>query len=249
MHTLSAELIKLKRSLSWPVVVLLPIAVTLLGAATNLARGEQPEDGWHTVWLQSVGFHGLFPLAIGVAILGSLVWRSEHRGSNWNTLMSGPTSSLSIVAAKSTVVAGLAALMQLTMLAAVLVIGAVGFGLPGMLPAKYLATTLLIIVATVPLAVLQSSLSMLLRSFAAPIAIALLGAGASVIALMILGDLAVISPYGLATRAAQLGTGTFSDPGTVTAGSVLVVLVAAAALTLVLIAAATAVLERRDTRA
>ena len=182
MHTLGAELIKLKRSLSWPVVLLLPIAVTLLGAATSLARGEQPDDGWHTVWLQSVGFHGLFPLAIGIAILGSLVWRSEHRGSNWNALMSGPTSSLSIVVAKSAVVAGLAALMQLIMLAAVVVIGGGAFGLPGRLPAEYLWTTLVIIVATVPLAVLQSGLSMLLRSFAAPVAVALVGAGVSVVA-------------------------------------------------------------------
>lgn len=248
MHTLGAELIKLKRSLSWPVVVLLPIAVTVLGAATNLARGEQPDDGWHTVWLQSVGFHGLFPLAIGIAILGSLVWRSEHRGSNWNALMSGPTSSLSIVVAKSTVVAGLAALMQLIMLAVVVVIGRGAFGLPGRLPAEYLWTTLVIIVATVPLAVLQSGLSMLLRSFAAPVAVALVGAGVSVVALMVLGDLAVVSPYGLATRATQLGTGTFSDPGTVTASNVVTILVAAAALTVALIATTTAILERRDTR-
>lgn len=248
MRTLSAELIKLKRSLSWPVVVLLPIAVSLLGAATNLARSKQPDDGWHTVWLQSVGFHGLFPLAIGIAILGSLVWRSEHRGSNWNNLMSGPTSSLSIVAAKSTVVAGLAALMQLIMLASVIVIGSGAFGLPGMLPAEYLWTTLLIIVATMPLAVLQSSLSMLLRSFAAPIAVALVGAGISVVALMVVGDLAVVSPYGLATRATQLGTGTFSDPGTVSGGNIATILTAAAALSAALIAGATAILERRDTR-
>lgn len=248
MRTLSAELIKLKRSLSWPVVVLLPIAVTLLGAATNLTRGEQPDDGWHTVWLQSVGFHGLFPMAIGIAILGSLVWRSEHRGSNWNALMSGPTSTTSIVVAKSAVIAGLAALMQLIMLGSVIAVGAGAFGLPGMFPAQYLWTTLLIIAAIVPLAVLQSSLSMLLRSFAAPIAVALVGTGASVVALMILGDLAVVSPYGLATRATQLGTGTFSDTGTVTVGGVVIILVASAVLTAALIAATTAILERRDTR-
>lgn len=248
MRTLSAELIKLKRSLSWPVVVLLPIAVTLLGAATNLTRGEQPDDGWHTVWLQSVGFHGLFPMAIGIAILGSLVWRSEHRGSNWNALMSGPTSTTSIVVAKSAVIAGLAALMQLIMLGTVIAVGAGAFGLPGMLPAQYLWTTLLIIAAIVPLAVLQSSLSMLLRSFAAPIAVALVGTGVSVVALMILGDLAVVSPYGLATRATQLGTGTFSDTGTVTVGGIVIILVASAVLTAALIAATTAVLERRDTR-
>ncbi|WP_145942861.1 ABC transporter permease [Corynebacterium glyciniphilum] len=248
MRALSVEMIKLKRSLSWLVVVLLPIAVTVLGAATNLTRGEQPEDGWHTVWLQSVGFHGLFPLALGVAVLASLVWRSEHHGSNWNALMSGPTPTATIVAAKSAVVAGMAALIQLIMLGAVIVVGAVAFDLPGMLPAEYLWTTLLVIIAVVPLAVLQSSFSMLSRSFAAPIAVALVGTGVSVVALMVIGTPAVISPYGLATRATQLGTGTFSDTGTVTVGGVVTVLVASAALTVALIAATTAILERRDTR-
>lgn len=150
MRVFSAELIKLKRSLSWPVVIGLPVAVVLLGAATNLARGEQPVDGWHGIWVQLMGFHGLFPLALGVAILGSLVWRGEHRGSNWNALMAGPMSSLSIVAAKATVIAGLAAVMQFVMLGAVVAVGKFGFGLPGMLPAQYLWTTLLIVAATIP---------------------------------------------------------------------------------------------------
>ena len=76
MCALSAELVKLKRSLAWPMLVLLPIVLVLAGAATQLADGRAPENGWHTVWLQSVGFYGLFPLAIGIAILGSLVWLS-----------------------------------------------------------------------------------------------------------------------------------------------------------------------------
>ena len=46
MSALVVEILKLKRSLAWPVVVLLPIAVVLAGAATRLSRGEQPADGW-----------------------------------------------------------------------------------------------------------------------------------------------------------------------------------------------------------
>ncbi len=170
MSAFSAELLKLKRSLAWPIVVLLPVVVALAGAATRLADGRPPTDGWHTVWLQSVGFYGLFPLALGIAILGSLVWRPEHRGGNWNALMSGPTSSLRIVAAKTAVVAGLTALMQLVLLAAVLVIGAVGFGLPGLLPREYLLVIALLVVATIPVAAAQSAVSMCLRASAAPVA-------------------------------------------------------------------------------
>lgn len=248
MSALSAELVKLKRSLAWPIVVLLPIVLVLAGAATQLADGRAPENGWHTVWLQSVGFYGLFPLAIGIAILGSLVWRVEHRGSNWNALMSGPNSSLRIVTAKAVVVAGLTAIMQVILLAAVIVIGKAAFGLPGMLPGEYLAVTGLLIVATIPAAAIQSALSMFLRSFAAPVAVALVASGISTAALMAIGNAALVSPYAVATRAALLGTGSFVDTGSVTGGDVTAILTASIILTALILAIATSILERRDTR-
>ncbi|SDS04183.1 hypothetical protein SAMN04489751_1089 [Brevibacterium sandarakinum] len=248
MGALNAELIKLKRGLAWPVVVLLPIVLVLAGAATQLARGGQPENGWHTVWVQSVVFYGLFPLAIGVAILGSLVWRAEHRGSNWNALMSGPTSSLRIVIAKAAVVAGLTAIMQIILLVSVVAIGKLAFGLPGMLPGQYVGITGLLVVATIPVAAVQSALSMVLRSFAAPIAVALVAAGISLALLMIEVPGAIASPYGLATRTTQLGTGMFADTGTITGGDVVAILIAAAILAVALVTVTTWILERRDTR-
>ncbi len=248
MCALSAELVKLKRSLAWPMLVLLPIVLVLAGAATQLADGRAPENGWHTVWLQSVGFYGLFPLAIGIAILGSLVWRVEHRGSNWNALMSGPTSSLRIVTAKAVVVAGLTGIMQVVLLAALIVIGKAAFGLPGMLPGEYLAVTGLLIVATIPAAAIQSALSMFLRSFAAPVAVALVASGISTAALMAIGNAALVSPYAIATRAALLGTGSFVDTGSITGGDVTAILTASIILTALILAITTTILERRDTR-
>ncbi|MDR8020047.1 ABC transporter permease [Nesterenkonia aerolata] len=248
MSTLSAELVKLKRSLAWPIVVLLPIVLVLAGAATRLANGRTPDNGWHTVWLQSVGFYGLFPLAIGIAILGSLVWRAEHRGSNWNALMSGLTSSLRIVTAKAVVVAGLTAIMQVILLAAVIVIGKVVFGLPGMLPGEYFGVTGLLIVATIPAAATQSALSMFLRSFAVPSAVALVASGSSTVALMALGNAALVSPYGLATRTALLGTGSFVDTGVITGSDVTAILAAAVVLFTVVITVSSAALEHLDTR-
>lgn len=247
MSALSSELIKLKRSLAWSIVVFLPIVLVLAGAATQLAAGRRPDNGWHTVWLQSVGFYGLFPLAIGVAILGSLVWRPEHRGSNWNALMSGPVSSLRIVTAKAVVVAGLTAIMQLVLLAAVIVIGKAAFGLPGMLPTEYLAVTALLIVATIPAAALQSALSMFLRSFAAPIAVALVASGISTVALLAVGNAALVSPYGVATRAALLGTGSFVDDGTITGGDIAAILISTVILAGTVVMLSAAALDRHDT--
>lgn len=248
MGAITVELLKLKRSLAWPVVVLLPIVLVLAGAATQLARGTRPENGWDTVWLQSVGFYGLFPLAIGIAILGSLVWRVEHRGSNWNALMSSPIPILRLVVAKTAVVAGLTALMQVVHLLAVIAIGKLAFGLPGMLPGTYHGIGLLLILATVPVAALQSALSLFLRSFAAPVAVALVASGISTAALLAFGNAALVSPYGLATRTALLSTGSFADSGTVTAGDVTAIVASSLVLSVLIIAVTTAVLNRRDTR-
>lgn len=248
MGAIHSEFLKLKRSLTWAIVILLPIALVISAAANTLASGEPLQNGWHTLWQRSVVFYGLFPLAIGIAILASLVWRVEHRGSNWNALMSGPTSSLRIVTAKAVVVGFLAAAMQPVMLVAILVMGKAVLGLPGMLPVQYFGISLLIMAACLPLASLQSALSMLMRSFAAPIAVGLVAAGISVAVLMLGGTAAIVSPYALVTRATQLGTGTFADTGGVTAGDVTAILTAAVVLYAAVVTVSAALLDRRDTR-
>lgn len=249
MNAIGAELVKLKRSLSWAVVVLLPITLVVSGSVMTLIDGRPLEDGWHTLWMRSIVFYGLFPLAVGIAILASLIWRAEHRGSNWNALMSGPTSSLRIVLAKATVIGMLAAIMQVLAVATTIVLGKLVFQLPGFLPGEYLIAAVVIIVACFPVAVLQSWLSMLMRSFAAPVAVAFVGAGISAFLLVLkLTPAIFISPYATVSRATQLGTSTFADTGEVTGPVVALIIGAALILSAVLTTADTAILERGDTR-
>lgn len=250
MQTLRPELIKLKRSQSWIIVVLLPVIMAGAGTVNTVVSGAELDDGWHTLWLRTVVFFGLFPLPLGVAILASLSWRADHRDGNWNALMAGTATSGSIVRAKTAVIAGLAALMQLVVLATVLVLGKLVFGLPGMLPADLLGVSMLIMLGCIPLAALQSWLSMRTRSFAAPIAVALVGAGISVLLLnaKLTGAIFVL-PYALAARSTQLSTGTFGDSGTLTLGAVGAVLAATAVLTVVVVAVAGRSLDRRDVAA
>ncbi|MGB3682843.1 MAG: ABC transporter permease [Rubrobacteraceae bacterium] len=249
MGAVRPELLKLKRSLSWAVVVGLPVAMVLAGAVNTTVAGGQPEDGWHTMWLQSVVFYGLFPLALGIGVLASLVWRVEHRGGNWNAIMGGPTPSLRIVTAKAVVLAVLAAAMQAVFLIATVVIGKLVFGLPGMLPGKYLAISILIVLACIPVAALQSGLSMLMRSFAAPIAVAFVGAGVSVVLLLAGLNAAIfVIPYALIGQATQLGTGFPADTGATTPGDVASITIAAVILTVVLTVGTAAILDHRDTR-
>lgn len=247
MHTLQAELIKLKRSLSWTVVILLPLIMVLSGAVNTLMAGEQPTDGWHTMWLRSTVFYGLFPLAVGIAILASLVWRIEHQGGNWNALMSGPTSTWRIVTAKTASLGLLTVAMQILLLGSVIAVGKLFFGIAGMPPPEYLGITALIAVACLPVVALQSGLSMLVRSFAVPIAVAFTGAGLAVVLLLSeIPGVVWILPYALIGRATQLGTGTFADSGNISVADVLTVLGASGMLTFVILAVSVTWLERKD---
>lgn len=250
MKTYRAELLKLKRSLSWSVVLALPLIVVLGGFINTLAAGEGLDGGWHTLWLRSVVFYGLFPLPVGIGILASLVWRTEHRGGNWNALMSGPTPTFALVAAKAGAVATLAVGMQAVLLLSIVVTGKLIFGLEGVLPASYWGVGLLIALACIPVSALQSGLSLFMRSFAAPIAVAFVGAGVSVVLLMAEVTPALfVLPYAVTARASQLGTGMFADEGSITAGVVAMTALAALVLTGAVIAATAAIVDRRDVHA
>ncbi len=249
MGSVRAEFLKLKRSLSWAVVVLLPLMAIITAITNTVVSGQQLGDGWHTLWLRVVVFYGLFPLAIGVSALASLVWRVEHHGGNWNALMGRSVSSLHVVIGKTAVLAVLAAAMQVVLVVGVVVAGKLVFGLPGMLPVQYFLVSLAIALACLPVAALQSGLSMLMRSFAAPIAVALPGAATGLVLLLANLEIpAMVVPYGLVSRATQLGTGMFVDSGTVTIGAVSAVVVVALGLTAVVTAGSASLLERRDIR-
>src|SRR5699024_4040892 len=163
MGAVRAEFLKLKRSLSWDVVVLLPLMAVITGGTNTLASGQQMGEGWHTLWMRVVVFYGQFPLAVGVAVLASLVWRVEHQGGNWNALMGSKVSSFDVVVAKTAVLVSLAAALQAVLMGGVILAGKLVFALPGVLPPRYFLVSVVIIVACLPVAALQSGLSMLMR--------------------------------------------------------------------------------------
>lgn len=109
MKPVLAEILKLRGSTSWAVAVLLPVASVV--SACVFVR----PDGWRLLWIRSVGFYGMALLPVGLAVLASLVWRVEHRGSNWNVLMSTPVPTWRTVVAKAAAVWLLASGMQLVL--------------------------------------------------------------------------------------------------------------------------------------
>ena len=248
MRTVRAETLKLRRSTAWVVVLLLPVAVAFMACLNTLTSGEPLEDGWHTLWVRVAGFHALFPLALGVALLASLMWRPEHKGGNWNALMGGPTTSGSIVWAKTVTLWLLTLTMQAVLLVLIVAVGRLAFGLDGFLPGQYLVATVVSGIGVLPLVALQSALSLFVRSFAGPVAIALVGAGASVVAQQMAGDLALLSPYSVATRTLHLSSGVFGDAGALTPEIVALLVGASLAWLLVINTVGARVLDGRDVR-
>ena len=145
-------------------VVLLPVASVV--SACIFVR----PDGWRLLWIRSVGFYGMALLPVGLAVLASLVWRVEHRGSNWNVLMSTPVPTWRTVVAKTAAIWLLASGMQLVLVLAVAAVGVGALGLPGAPPGLCLAASALTAVACVPVCALQSAISAFTRSFALPVA-------------------------------------------------------------------------------
>ncbi|WP_016996337.1 ABC transporter permease [Kocuria atrinae] len=252
MNVIRIEFLKLKGSLSWLVVVLLPVMAVFSGSLSTLSSGGEFEDGWHTLWIRSIGFYGMALLPIGIGILASLVWRPEHRNGNWNALMSQSVPTHKVVLSKVVAISTLTAAMQVVMLLTVLVMGKLAFQIPGWLPSTYWLGSLLIVVGCIPVVALQSAFSTFLRSFAVPVAIALIGAGISTVALMVGLPAVIVSPYALATYTTQLGTTLVSGESTVfnaaamTPGSVALVVSLGLLLTVLIVAATTAVHNKRD---
>ena len=252
MGSIYSEFLKLKRSMSWAVVLLLPIIMVTAGTTSTISGGGE-FNGWHILWIRSIGFYGMAIVSVGIAILASLVWRVEHKSGNWNALMSRPVPTSQVVLGKIAAISILAAAMQIIFALTVIATGK-ALGLPGMLPGQYLISSALVIVACVPVAALQSALSTFLRSFAVPVAIALVLTGASTMALLLNIQAISVVPYAALTRATQIGTilvsgeRTSFDAAALTPESALLVIVISAVSTAVIIAATAVILNRSDTR-
>lgn len=255
MGSLISEFLKLKRSMSWSVVILLPVLMVFFGSFSTFVGEGEFTDGWDTLWIRTVGFYGMAILSIGIAVLASLVWRVEHKNSNWNALMSRSIPTSQIVIGKVAAVSILAAAMQCVMVITVIVLGKFVYGLPGMLPTDYFITSLLVIVAQVPVAALQSGFSTFLRSFAAPVAIGLVLTGASTMALLMKLQFMIVTPYALLTQTTQIGStivsgqGTNFDASALNPGVAALTIGLSALLTTVVVAGTSFILNRSDTRA
>lgn len=226
MSLLLAELLKLRRSSVWLVVVLLPVLAVVSGTVNYLANQETLSSGWQSYTSQVLVFYSLFFCAMGVSLLAATVWRPEHRGTSWNAMRTTGHAPWRVAAAKTLAASLPLAAMQLVVLALAWVVGAV-LGLGPVVPAAFVAECLLVVLAAQPLLAFQSLLSMRMRSFAAPVAVCFLGVVVGMGLVASGSPLAKLWPTSLVTVCLTLDSSAVSTSGHLDAAGILPVLLGA----------------------
>lgn len=244
---IGAEVLKLHRSALWFVVVLLPALALLTGTLDFANNSEASSRNWDSLWAGVTNFHGLVFFSMGIAVLAATMWRMEHRG-NWFTLMTTNASARQIVIAKTVVLIGLVAAMQLVLITATWLIGGLFFGLGWAIPGRFWLTVLLSVVAGASVAAFQSLLSMLIRSFAAPVGIALFGV--IIGAVLALGEFTTVATFvlqALVIESLSSGGGAILDAaGAVTPGALARLVIPSVLFTVVFTEISARILARRD---
>lgn len=170
-----AENRKLHASPIWVMFFLLPTISAGYGTFNYLQNLELLTDGWYSLWTQHTLFYSMlfFPAMVGA--YAAYLWRLEHLGHNWNLIMAMPVRPLDLFAAKFVVVAKLALLTHGYVFVLFVVCGKLFAHLPGFPPATLPLYLLRGALGALAVIAAQLVLAMVIRSFALPIFLALLG--------------------------------------------------------------------------
>lgn len=170
-----AENRKLHASPIWVMFFLLPTISAGYGTFNYLQNLELLTDGWYSLWTQHTLFYSMlfFPAMVGA--YAAYLWRLEHLGHNWNLIMAMPVRPLDLFAAKFVVVAKLALLTHGYVFALFVVCGKLFAHLPGFPPSVLPLYLLRGALGALAVIAAQLVLAMVIRSFAVPIFLALLG--------------------------------------------------------------------------
>ncbi len=210
---LAAEALKLRRSLTWVFVLLLPLLTVITGTVNYVGNQGALSAGWRSLTSQVTLFYALFFFSVAVALIVSAAWRPEHRGTSWNAMTTMPASMVRVVAAKTLVFRVPVAVMQVGLVVLTWGSGALVLGLPGGFPAGLLVSSGVTVIAALPLVAVQSLLAMHLRSFGASVALGLAGTMVGLGVARESGLLSQVWPYSLVTRAQILGSDAMANAG------------------------------------
>lgn len=171
---IKAENMKLKRSFIWIAFFIIPIIPALLGVGNYLQNLDLLKSEWLSLWTQQTLFYSNFFYAPLIAVYCAYLWRVENFNHNRNSLMTSPVSVFCIHTAKLLNVFWITLLTQLWVGILYIICGKAA-GLPGLPPGIVLYWLFRGAVGGMSVASLILLTAMVIRSFAVPVAFALLG--------------------------------------------------------------------------
>lgn len=170
-----AENRKLNGSVIWLAFFIIPLFPAIMGTYNYTQNLGILKNGWYDLWTQHTLFYATFFFAPLVGLYAAYLWRLEHLGHNWNTIMSAPVRPFYLFFAKFIVIVKIALLTQLWVFVLFTLCGHFWAGLPGFPPADIILWLLRGVLGGVAIITLELLFAMVLRSFTAPILAGLAG--------------------------------------------------------------------------
>ena len=183
LKCIKCELLKLKRSPVWVIFLLMPIIPAILGTLNYLNNLDLLTSGWYSLWTQDTLFLCYFFLPAAVGIYCSYLMRLEYANHNMNKLMSMPIHARAVFAGKFCSAAFMVVL-NLIWISALFVAAGKCSGIEEAVPwADLLDWMLCGMAGGLVVVALQLCISLVIRSFALPVGIALAGGIVGLVAL------------------------------------------------------------------
>jgi lantibiotic transport system permease protein len=174
LRALVAEQMKLQRSPVWLAFFFLPILPAFMGTFNYLQNLSILQDQWYSLWSQETLFSCYFFLPAILAIYCSYLLRLEHTHYNWNMVMTAPVRVRDLYLAKLLSAVFMVVMTQ-TWIGALFVISGKLIGLNTPIPPELPAWLLFGACGGMVICGLQLCLSLVIRSFAVPVGLALAG--------------------------------------------------------------------------
>lgn len=193
-RVLRAEKMKLRHSPVWLAFLLLPILPAVMGTFNYIQNVEILQDQWFSLWTQHTLFTCYFFLPAILGVYCSYLCRLEHINHNWNSVMTMPLSVSQIYFSKLFTAFVMVFLTQIWIGVLFIISGRL-CGLTDPVPSGLPIWLLCGIIGGMVICVIQLLISLVIRSFAVPVGIALIGGIIGLVALA--KGYGVFCPYSL----------------------------------------------------
>ncbi|MFL8672700.1 ABC transporter permease [Clostridioides sp. GD02404] len=190
------EILKLKNSFIWYVLLALPLISVLIGCGNFYLNQGILTKQWYSLWTQVSLFYGEFFFPILIAIFCAYICRLEHMNHNWNNIMTLPINLKNIFLSKLAVISVLTAITQIVFVIFYIVAGNT-FAFPDSIPKELTGWIVKGWIISISIASIQLYMSIKIRSFATPIGIGLCLSLFGMVLLIAKPSIGIFFPYSM----------------------------------------------------